>query len=315
MTGNINTAARVSKAEAAKDRLSAAGIGLSCIAFASGYPLLKLVTGVPAFTLLSLRFLCAAALLAAVSFRRFRFLSLRLTGDAFLMSLFIFMMYLSTTVGIRWTSASNCSFFSGISALMLPFAGFALFRTRIAARSVFFAALCTAGVFLLSYGAGGSFSVNRGDFLCLVCSLFAALQILFAARSIKSHDPMLLVTVQMLFLSLFALTGAWISGQPFTPVGARNLLLIFLLGAVSSAAGFALQFLCLRRVPADRASLIFSAQPVIGALLSMAFVGEQIGPAGWLGGAAVMAGIVGSETGSRNKQIPVPKAKQQKEIR
>lgn len=301
MAEDKNTPAPVSKSERTKDRLSSAGMVLSCIAFASGYPLLKLVSGVPAFTLMTVRFLCAAALLAAFGVRRFRLLSPRLIRDAFLMSLFVFMMYLSTTVGIRYTSASNCSFFSGISALMLPFIGFVLFGIRISGRTVFFAAVCTAGIFLLSFGSDMTFSVNGGDLLCLVCSLFAALQILFAARSIKNHDPLLLITVQMLFLSVFALTGALITGRPAAAMGVRNFLLIALLGTVSSAAGFTLQLVCLRRVTASRASLIFSAQPVIGALLSAAIVGEQIGLFGWIGGAAVMAGIAGSEAGSRKQ--------------
>lgn len=301
MSESENTPASAVKSELLKNRISSAGMGLSCIAFASGYPLLKLVTGVQTFSLLTVRFLCAVTLLAVVSIGRFHLLNLRLIRDAFLMSLFIFMMYLTTTIGIRYTSASNCSFYSGISALLLPFLGFMLFRTKIAGKSIFFAILCTAGIFLLSFGFDMTFSINRGDLLCLLCSLFAALQILFAARSIKIHDPLLLVTVQMLFLTVFALTGVLVSGQPLGNIGVRNFLLIALLGVVSSAVGFGLQLLCLRRVPADRASLIFSAQPVIGALLSMAIVGEQIGLPGWLGGTVVMVSIIGSEISSRRK--------------
>ncbi|MHB1152202.1 MAG: DMT family transporter [Eubacteriales bacterium] len=301
MSKNDNTSASAIKSELLKNRISAAGIGLACIAFASGYPLLKLVTGVPTFPLLTIRFLSAVTLLAAVSIRRFHLLNLRLIREAFLMSLFVFMMYLTTTIGIRYTSASNCSFFSGISALMLPFIGFILFRTKIASKSVFFAILCTVGIFLLSFGFYMTFSINRGDLLCLGCSLFAALQILFAARSVKNHDPLLLVTVQMVFLTFLALTGVLVSRQSFGLVGIRNFLLIALLGTVSSAVGFGLQLICLRRVQTDRASLIFSAQPVIGALLSMAIVGEQIGLAGWIGGSVVMVSIVGSEISSRQK--------------
>jgi drug/metabolite transporter (DMT)-like permease len=74
--------------------------------------------------------------------------------------------------------------------------------------------------------------------------------------------------------------------------GVDYVALVFVTGAVSTAAGFVLWIAILRFLPAGTASLNMLAIPVIALLTSMAVFGERLTVQEWIGIASLGAGLV-----------------------
>jgi drug/metabolite transporter (DMT)-like permease len=69
------------------------------------------------------------------------------------------------------------------------------------------------------------------------------------------------------------------------------------LGLVTTALCNYLQTLGQRVVPAERAAVIYSADPVYGAFFSWLVLGERLGPQGFLGAGLILLGIYVSNRG------------------
>ena len=88
----------------------------------------------------------------------------------------------------------------------------------------------------------------------------------------------------------FMLIPLFVSLPP-THWSPRYLLLLFHTGAISTALGFLLWIVILRRLPAGTASINMLAIPVVALLCSMIFFGERLDDIEWTGIACIGAGL------------------------
>jgi drug/metabolite transporter (DMT)-like permease len=106
---------------------------------------------------------------------------------------------------------------------------------------------------------------------------------------LRAYSPGELAALRFLVASaVFAVYFAW--RRQRVPRG-RDLLLVFLAGAIGIAAYNLLLNTGELTASAGAASLIVNCMPILAALLSVFFLGERLRPAGWLGIATSFCGI------------------------
>jgi drug/metabolite transporter (DMT)-like permease len=246
----------------------------------------------PLFAFLAVRFVLATAVLAAPARRRVRSLGGRGSGAAAVLGLLLAAGYVLQTAGLQRTTVSGTGFVTGMYVVLTPLLALALFRSPIGPGAWAGVALSTAGLALLAGIHAGS---AVGDLLVLAASGVYSLQIVLMERNAPRYDAVAFTFVEMLAAAAGLLAVALARGDLGVPRGWTVWGALLVTGVFASALGFLVQTWAQRTTSATRTALVFAMEPVFTALFGYTLAGDRLGPVGWAGCAAIMAGIVLAE--------------------
>jgi drug/metabolite transporter (DMT)-like permease len=197
------------------------------------------------------------------------------------------------TVGLETTEPGRAAFLTGVTVVLVPLFLLLLYRRAPSGGALVGVALATAGLFLLTGPSGGGFS--PGDLLVLLAAAAFALQVLAVDRHARRIPPFALLFWEVAVSASLAWPAAFVLEVPRWPVSA--LALAAIAGSALLATIFALwaQIVAQRVSPPTRVAVILSTEPVFAAAVSYAFTGERLGPAGLVGCALILAGMLAAE--------------------
>ena len=108
------------------------------------------VADVPVFMLLGIRFMLAFVLLGAVFFRRLMRPDRTLLTGGMLCGTLLLCAYATQTFGLMGTTPGKNAFLTAVYCVLVPFAGWLLFRKRPSRWNWLAAGLCIAGIGFVS---------------------------------------------------------------------------------------------------------------------------------------------------------------------
>lgn len=274
------------------NRLAEAGLVYCAVVWGSTFYLVKdALSGVDASALVAWRFLLSAALLLPLVWTR-RKKRQHLKESAVLAAL-LAALYLSQTVGLAHTSASNSGFITGLFVVFVPLFLLVLFGEPPTKAQWGASLLALAGLWLLTGGVG---SVNRGDLLTIVSAMAYAGHLLATDRYVRADaDAVLLSFHQFWMTGALALAACAFGGRPLAVRGTNAAGIIAFLAVVPTLSAFFIQMAAQRFTSPVRVALIFSLEPVFAALFAWTLGGEAFSPARASGGLLIVAAMVGGE--------------------
>lgn len=233
------------------------------------------------------RFLIAALLLLPWALRR-RLKALLWEG--FVLSLILAALYISQTVGLGHTTASNCAFITGLFVVFVPLYMLVLYRKPLAATQWLAVTVAVGGLWLLTGGLSG---VNRGDALSLIAAATYAGHLLFTDRCVRSDaDVVLLAFHQFWMTAAMAYLACFVLRLPVAVAAPKGWLVIVFLALFPTLSAFFLQILIQRKLPPLTVSLGFSLEPVFAALFAWTLGGEEFVGRRAVGGMLIVAAMV-----------------------
>jgi len=242
------------------------------------------------FNMVALRFLIAFAACVLVFRKRYR----RLDKETFLHSgvlgTFLFLSYLCMVLGCKYTTASNAGFIMSLVAFFTPLIILAQEHVVPGKVQIVSILVTLIGVGLMCLSPG--FSLNKGDLICVMSAFFYSFQMLYTERYARLHDPVVLGTLQLPFVSVYGFIFALIFEDSFRlPVSGAGWWQLLYLALGCGALGFIFQTSAEKRSPAAHTTLIYASQPVFVALFSFLMLGEQISMRQIAGIALVFTGV------------------------
>jgi drug/metabolite transporter (DMT)-like permease len=276
--------------------------GLAAAAIWGGmYVVSKVVLNVvPPFALLSMRLLLGAVVIGAVLLIRpstRQRIAPRVIGVALGVGAIGFGLSLGLQfVGTRLSNASNASLVTSASpAFMLGFAIW-LLRERATSRRLVALAVATIGVLVVVDPTSARLDLAAfwGNLALLGAALTWGLYSVLAKWTSRQL-PVLAVSMYGFFGGLIlALPAAGLELRvaAIGPTTLPILLGIIYLGVVSTAVAVFLWNHALATLDASVVSLLFFAQPLVGAGLGTTLLGEQLPATFWIGGAMIVLGVL-----------------------
>lgn len=229
--------------------------------------------------------------------------------ESALLAVLLFLLYVSQTVGLGCTSASNSGFITGLFVIFVPIFLLIFLGRPPTAVQWASSALALAGLWLLT---GGIKSANFGDAITLIAAATYAGHLLATDRYVRADaDPVVLAFHQFWMTGALAALYVLLSGRSFAVASAHAGATIVFLAAVPTLAAFFIQMKAQKTVPPVKVSLIFSLEPVFAALFAWTLGGEIFVPARAAGGALIVAAMMAEELskldllkGRRNEVLP-----------
>lgn len=208
--------------------------------------------------------------------------------------LVLFFSYATQTLGLVTVAAGKAAFLTGLYVVIVPIASRALLREVPDRASVTGVLLATAGLGLLSLKL--PFQVAYGDILMFLCAFGFALHILLISRYSGHGDPIFFTALQILVVSAGSFVYAFAFERPLSvPSGAWGPMLFTALFCTSLA--FLTQSAVQRYTSATHTALIFSAEPVFGAVFAWYLGGETLLAREMVGAVCILIGMLVSELG------------------
>ncbi len=269
------------------------------------FPVVKgAVAQMPVMAFLGLRFALAALLLLPLAWTGLHTLGRRGLAKGVFLGALNYLSFLLQTWGLQSTTSSNAAFLTGLNVVWVALLAGPLLGKRPGGGAFLGVVVAAGGLFLLTWQ--DPWSLHPGDALVVGCSFFVAFHILALDRLAGGHDGRALALVQIATMAALGLGGS-LAWEPYTWPRAWNgeLVSAFVVTAVfATVFAFWVQTTYQPRTTPTRAALIFTLEPLFGALFSVALAHERLGPVQWAGGLLIVGGMLFSELKPARAEAP-----------
>ena len=134
-------------------------------------------------------------------------------GRAALLGVLIWFLYIPQTIGLKYTTASNSGFITGLFVAFVPLFLWTIFKRRPTRWEVIASGVSLVGLWILT---GGMTDMNLGDMLTLITAMMYALHVLFSDKYMKKRvDPYVISCQQFLIVGILSLATGLVFDLPF----------------------------------------------------------------------------------------------------
>lgn len=230
------------------------------------------LSGIDPVTMVAYRFLIAGGLLLA-----YVLISKRPVFDnikySIPLAVMLWFLYVPQTLGLKYTTASNSGFITGLFVAFVPLFLLTIFKRKPTAMEIIASVISLLGLWILT---GGLHYINLGDMLTLVTAVAYALHLLYADRFMKrGFDPYVFSCQQFLLNGLLALATSLAVGLPLEITTNHAFWTVIFLAVFPTLTAFVIQMVAQKITSPLRVSLIFALEPVFAAAFAWTIGGEQ----------------------------------------
>jgi drug/metabolite transporter (DMT)-like permease len=243
-------------------------------------------------------------LFIALIFKKRKFDKPAFASGMFL-GIFLYLSFITQTIGLKYTTATNSGFITGSSVVMVPFLQFFVQKKKPSQGAIIGTILVFIGILFLSSG-GNSIAAflnrfgrnfNIGDGLTLCCAFFYSFHIIYMDSLAPKHDNWILLFAQLVtvcvlaFLTAFVFAG--ISLEPLR-VNFSNYLIFGLIytSIFTTLVTVGLQTKFQKDVTPTQAGIIYSFEPIFAAMFAFFLLNEKISMFGFVGCALIFLGLI-----------------------
>jgi drug/metabolite transporter (DMT)-like permease len=272
--------------------LADAGLVYCAAVWGATFPMVKGALGaVDPVTLVAYRFLLSAFCLAPWALRRKN--PLAHLKEAAILAAILGTLYVTQTIGLAYTSATNSGFITGLFVIFVPLFLLVFFKTPPTKVQWAASLLALGGLWLLT---GGIAACNAGDMLTIVSAVTYAAHLLATDKYVRADaDAILLAFHQFWMTGLLSLLFAVGGGRSLEVASPRAAGVIAFLALVPTLSAFYIQMIAQKFTSPVKVSLIFSLEPVFAAIFSWTLGGEVFVPARAAGGGLIVAAMMAGE--------------------
>lgn len=274
---------------------AAALIGVTAV-WGSTFVVIKDVTErIPVADFLAVRFTIAAVALWLLAPRSVARLGPVARRRALVLGAVYGAAQLLQTFGLTLVSASVSGFLTGLYVVLTPVIAAVLLRESVARATWLAVGLATAGLAVLSLNG---FAIGLGELLTVLSAVGYALHIVLLGRWSTPGQTMGLAVVQMGVIAVMCGVAA-VPGGIVLPSTPGDWVAMAYIALAAGALAMVAQTWAQARLPATRAAIIMTTEPVFASTFGVLVDGDPVTPRFVVGAALVLAAMYTAELGPR----------------
>lgn len=227
-------------------------------------------------------------------------------GRAAFLAVILMILYISQTIGLTYTTASNSGFITGLFVLFVPIFMRTVFKHKPNVMEVVASVISLLGLWILT---GGLHDINRGDVLTLLAAMTYALHVLYSDKYMKAGiDPYVISCQQFLIVGAVSLIVGLLFDLPLGIGSVKVAWVVVFLALLPTLSAFLIQMVAQKFTSPLRVSLIFALEPVFAGVFAWTLGGEEFVTRRALGGLCIFLALVisGLPTPGWRKAAPSP---------
>lgn len=239
---------------------------------------------------MAIRYMLAGLICVFLFRRRLRRVDRQTLRDGTILALIAFVSITSIFYGLQVTEATTAAFLMSTSIIFVPLIQTVRLHRLPEPVILLCTALATAGIALLSLRDGLHFS--PGALLCLCGGFLYAVAIILTGTYSHRGDGILLGVIQQVIIGILSVISMLALTDPVLPVRASDWAALLCLTLFCSAFAFTAQPYAQAYSTPENTALIFSLEPVFGAVYAFFLLGERLTPQGLCGTALVLLSVL-----------------------
>lgn len=249
-----------------------------------------------------IRFSIAAVLLflCLIIFEKgqFKKLNFKLILSGVFLGFWLFLGYITQTIGLLYTTSSKAGFITGLSVVFVPLFSFILLKQSPTKNAVLGVLIATIGLFLLTMTDVSA--LNIGDGFVFICAISFALQIIFTGKYSSKYPTLLLTVIQIATVAILSMVSSflfedWSKFHPQILLSKDVLTALIITSVFATAIAFFVQTSFQKYTTATRVALIFAMEPVFAAVTGYFWAGDRLSYSALFGCILIFAGMVFAE--------------------
>lgn len=243
--------------------------------------------------LMALRFTLATILLAVIFNKKIRLISKSVLWKGSILGAILFIAFALQTLGLEYTTPSKNAFLTAINVIVVPIIAYVIYKRRFDRYEILAALIAIVGIGFLSLQ--GSFTMNLGDILSILCAVAFAFDIFYTNVFVKKEDALALTIVQFLAASTLSWIGVLALGEVPTTASTEGILTIIYLAVFCTLIAYACQNIGMQYADPTKSALILSTESIFGTLFSVLLLGEILTGKMILGASLIFIAIIIAE--------------------
>jgi drug/metabolite transporter (DMT)-like permease len=250
------------------------------------------------YSFLFFRFLIASVIITLVFIKRFHNFNAATFRNGVFIGIILAFSFIFQTIGIKYTTASNAAFITGLSVVLVPIIVSVIDKKTPGKMQMAAVAAAFAGLLLLTFRL--PFRVNMGDIWVLCCAVSFAFHIILIGRGMRGIDPICFSVIQYLTAALISLAaGIALNGSIAIPHQHVVWKGILYCAIFATAYTYTAQAYYQRNISEIKAAVLYSLEPVFAAVIAFFYLGEIITWKTAIGGLLILAGMFIAELKSQ----------------
>jgi drug/metabolite transporter (DMT)-like permease len=254
-----------------------------------------LLARVPTLDFLAVRFAIASVTLILLAPRALGRLSREARRQAVVLGCLYGVAQILQTAGLARTPASVSGFITGMYVVATPVLAAVILRSRIGALTWLAVVIAMAGLGVLTLSG---LSIGYGEALIFVAAMLYALHIVGLGAWSDPQQALGMAIVQLMVITVICLACTAPNGLVL-PDRIGDWVSVLYMAVFAGAGAMIGQTWAQAHLPATRAAIIMSMEPVFAALFAVLFGGESAGVRMIVGGVLVLAAMVLAELAPR----------------
>ncbi|MCX6158215.1 MAG: DMT family transporter [Ignavibacteriae bacterium] len=251
------------------------------------------------------RFFITLSIFLAVYRKRIKTFKKVEVNRGIILGCFLFVGFLTQTVGLKYTSSANSAFITGTNLILIPIVQIVIIKIKPKFENIIGIIIVMFGIYILSDVQNTQ--LNFGDFITMICSVAFAFHIVYLDKYSHISDTMPLIYGQYLamtvlsFLSMLFFEHLWLGQFKFE----YNNFLLFSVVFNGIFSTFIALFLAMRfqkYTTPVRAGLIYNMEQVFAVIFAFFLISEMLSKNQIIGAFIILGGLLFSEFYSEIKR-------------
>ena len=207
-----------------------------------------------------------------------------------ILSVLLFMVFITMTIGVKYTTATNASFLISLSVIFIPFFSW-IFNKEKPKKSIFIVLIIALiGIMLLTLDKNLEFHI--GDILCLICSLLFSFHVLITERFVKNNNPITLGVLQFGEVAILSFLVQYPIEKFTLPKNEKFWISLMILSVFCTALAYIIQTVSQKKLSSTLIGLILSLEPIFSGIFGYFILNEYLSPQQYIGAFLLLISII-----------------------
>ncbi|WP_338983986.1 DMT family transporter [Fusobacterium nucleatum] len=242
------------------------------------------------FHIISFRFLIAF-IVSLISLQKKIFpIKIKELIYSLILSIVLFLVFITMTIGVKYTTATNASFLISLSVIFIPFFSW-IFNKEKPKKSIFIILIIALiGIMLLTLDK--NLELHIGDILCLICSLLFSFHIIITERFVKNNNPITLGVLQFGGVAILSFLVQYPIEKFSLPKNENFWISLLILSVFCTALAYIIQTVSQKKLSSTLIGFILSLEPIFSGIFGYFILNEYLSFQQYVGAFLLLISVI-----------------------